>query len=356
MRLLMEIHCLPVAQLTAEHVAAWDSLQRADRSYDSPYFRPEFAETVAAVRDGVEVAVLREHGEIVGLFPFQRRGSIAHPVGGKLSDFHGVVARGDDWDPVELLRACRLSAWRFDHLIASQRPLLPYQWQIAESPYIDLCGDQAFPHRGKGVSYLDRADRKIRYAEREAGPIRFELHTVESGVFRQMVKWKVDQYRRTSVTNVLQFEWTIALLEHIRRMEGEHFSGLLSALYFDGILAAVLLSMRSHKVLHGWFSAYRPEFSPLSPGVVLWTRLLAALPDVGIERVDLGKGPEKYKRQLMSGTTNVAEGAVDRRPLAGALCRGVKSAYDWARQSSLRKPLLTPGRALKRLLEARSYR
>ena len=73
---------------------AWSQIQRDNEELASPYFRPEFTQAVASVRGDVEVAVLEDHGEIVGFFPYQRgRGGVARPVGGRLSDFQGVVAR-----------------------------------------------------------------------------------------------------------------------------------------------------------------------------------------------------------------------------------------------------------------------
>ena len=38
---------------------------------DNPFFRPEFTQAVAAVRDDVEVAVLEIQQQPVGFFPYQ---------------------------------------------------------------------------------------------------------------------------------------------------------------------------------------------------------------------------------------------------------------------------------------------
>jgi hypothetical protein len=44
------------------------------------------------------------------------------PVGGRLSDYHGVVA-GEDlvFDPRELVTTSALEGWRFDHVPAAQK-------------------------------------------------------------------------------------------------------------------------------------------------------------------------------------------------------------------------------------------
>lgn len=277
-----------------------------------------------------------------------------------MSDFHGVVARqGVVWDPRQLLRDCRLSAWHFDHLIAEQEPLRPYHWSVAPSPYLDLSrgwhgyqSDQKSRHRES----FKRALTKLRHTEREAGPMRVELHCADPSVFQTMIQWKIEQYRRTGVTNILAFDWTVALLERVLATRGDAFSGMMSALYLGNVLAAVVLSMRSYDVVHSWFSAYRPNFAPLSPGLVLWLELAKAYPELGIRRVDLGKGPEVYKRRLMSGSIDVAEGSVDVRPVASMVWRNWRRAYDWARHSPMRRPLLVPGRVLRTMIESRSFR
>ena len=146
------------------------------------------------------------------------------------------------------------------------------------------------------------------------------------------------------------------LLDRIRTAGGDGFSGMLSALYMGDVLAAVLLSMRSDAVLHTWFSAYHPDFAQLSPGIILWLELAKVCPDLGIRRIDLGKGPEEYKRHLMSGAIDVAEGSVDLRPVTRIVRRQWRRAYDWARHSPLRRPLLVPGRILRSMAEARSLR
>ena len=55
------------------------------------------------------------------------------PIGGWLSQYQGFIrAPGAEWEPRELLRGYRLSAWQFDNLIADQQPLEPYplmRWQ-----------------------------------------------------------------------------------------------------------------------------------------------------------------------------------------------------------------------------------
>jgi hypothetical protein len=129
---------------------------------------------------------------------------------------------------------------------------------------------------------------------------------------------------------------------------------VLSSLYIGDSLAAVLLSMRSHDVLHAWFSAYSTQHAEFSPGLLLFLELAKAADAEDFRRIDLGKGPEAYKRQLMSGETLVAEGSLDVRPMTRFVRRQWDRTYHWLKGSSLRKPLLAPGRFVRRLIEKRN--
>ena len=355
----MKITLVPGNQLTAEQAAAWSRIQRAEASLASPYFRPEFTQAVAAVRDDVETAILEDRGAIVGFFPFQRgRRSVATPVGGRLSDFQGVVVGSQTpWDPRQLLRQCGLSAWHFDHAIASQRPLGPYQRTIAGSPFLDLsAGWEGYvaAQRARHKETFKKLLRKLRHAESEAGPVRVDFHTCSRDLFNTMVQWKQEQYRRTGVPDVLAAPWGVALLENVWQTSAAEFSGVLSSLYIGDRLGALLLSMQSGDVLHAWFSAYDTALSQYSPGLMLFLELGRLAESHGIRHINLGKGPETYKEQICSGAVQLAEGSVDLRPVAGLLRRQWRRAYELVRESPLRRPLRGPVRLVRRLLESRT--
>ena len=93
---MLTLRCVKVAVLGEADWRLWCELQRTEPLLESPYFRPEFVRAVATVRTDVEIAVLKRDGTTVGFFPFQRGTlHIGRPVGGKLSDYHGVIARPD---------------------------------------------------------------------------------------------------------------------------------------------------------------------------------------------------------------------------------------------------------------------
>lgn len=350
----MEVQCYNAHDLPPTWIDAWAALQSDEPTLESPYFRPEFTQAVASARDDVEVAVMLEHGEPSGFFPFHRtRSQVALPVGMWMSDYHGVVARDDlSWDAEQLLRDCQLAAWDFDHLIAAQRPLEPYHHIATGSPYLDLSqGFEAYrqARQQAGSSSVSKALRKGRKLDREVGPLRLVEHAGEDEVFAQMIAWKRDQYARTKVPDVLAVDWPVALLRACCQHRDEAFCGMLSALYAGDRLAAVSLNLRSGGVLHSWFPAYDPELHAYSPGLVLMIEVARAAPSWGIRRFDLGKGEQRYKKSLMSAAVPLAEGSVACAPLAKMrrdLWRRVRGAV---RSSPLRRPAQLAARSYYRL-------
>src|ERR671930_452971 len=127
-------------ELDAGLVAAWRSIQEREPRFESPYLCPEFTQAVSTVRDDVRVVVIENDGRPAGFFPHQRalwgRGS---PVGGPLSDYHGVIAAPEaEWSVTELMRTARLSVWSFDHLVDTTGRFAPHVTAGPGSPPHDF--------------------------------------------------------------------------------------------------------------------------------------------------------------------------------------------------------------------------
>lgn len=334
----MNVTVLRAAQLTADLAQVWAEIQHARPDLCSPYFRPEFTQAVAAVRGDAEVAVAWEGGQPVAFFPFHRlRNDWGIPIGGCMSDYQGLISReGLAVDPSELIAASGLKAWDFDHVPAAQSGFLPFHAGHASSPYIRLAGVEGDPVlRDRTSKSTESSARKI---AREVGPLRLEIDCSSDEVFRVLVDWKRDQYRRTRVLDVLSLGWTLDLLETLRGCRGPGLSGMLSALYAGDRLVAAHFGMRSQDVLHYWFPTYDPALGRYSPGRVLLLELVKAGGSAGIRQIDLGKGDSQFKRSFMSGQTPLLEGVVDFRPVRRRLRHAWGSALGWARRSALRRP------------------
>ena len=352
----MKITVIPATHLTPEHMATWSRLQRADPAVAGPNFRPEFTRAVASVRDDVEVAVLEEGNELVGFFPFQRGlFNVGKPVAGPLSNFHGIIIRKDvTLSATELIRGCRLTAWDFSHLVASQPAFQPHHETVTNSLYMDLSSgfeayqSACFTEKSKTLQTMFSKFRKIR---REFAAPRFEAHTSDKSVLDTLIDWKMQQYQATKVTNVFSFPWTVELLKRVLDERTEAFGGMLSAVYLDDRLAAIMLWLRADGILQGWFSAYNRAFYKYAPGMFLWMEIAKVAPSLGITRIDLGKGTEPYKARFMSGSIPVAEGRVECRPVSRVIRKVWRGTYRWTRSS----PLRVPARAAARITRPFRY-
>jgi CelD/BcsL family acetyltransferase involved in cellulose biosynthesis len=338
----MKIRVLSANDLSREHWQQWDALQRSEPALASPFFRPEYTAEVAAVRDDVRVAVIEIGGETAGFLPYQQRHRAAWAVGGRLNDFQGPILPVNlDFSPMELIRGCGLAAWEFDHLLTDYAALKPHHRLVEPSTYVDLSGGfECYQARRKKLGGREPKQtlRKQRKFEEEVGTIRFEYHTTDRDVIRQLVMWKSEQYRQSGLVDIFSLDWTLPLLQRLIHSQGEHFEGILSALYAGDQLAAVHFGLRSGAVFHMWFLTYNRELSHYSPGLVLLVELLKAASARGVRRVDFAKGHSQMKDTFHTNVAQVAEGRVDSRPVASALWTPYLRMREAVRSSSLRVP------------------
>ena len=191
----MEIRLRKIPDLTAADWSTWRELQQASGVYESPYFCPEFSQAVAAVRSDAEVAVLTENGRTVGFFPFQRGPlNLGKPIGGKLSDYHGpLLAEGASVDPRQLLTACKLASWDFDHFVSATTAFDPFIRVRDKSPQMDLSdGFENYARRRRegGTEAIHKQGQKTRKMAREVGALKFEFDADDEEAFTLLKAWK----------------------------------------------------------------------------------------------------------------------------------------------------------------------
>ena len=72
--------------------AKWQEFRRATPIYSSPFYAPQFTQTVGKVFKNAEVAILADNHEVIGFLPFHRvRNRVAKPIGGQINDYHGPI-------------------------------------------------------------------------------------------------------------------------------------------------------------------------------------------------------------------------------------------------------------------------
>jgi CelD/BcsL family acetyltransferase involved in cellulose biosynthesis len=324
--------------LTPALAQQWSALQASSPTWRSPYFSPGFTQAVAGVRSDVYIALIEEGGALVGVLPFQR-GSLGRgvPVGGPLSDFHGVVTRpGLEWSLQALLRAAGLASWTVDHLIDGEGHFAPFMVASHASPRMDL--DQGYEayvkaKRAAGSETVPKLQTKGRKMARELGELSFTYHVVDDAGLDELLAWKSEQLRQRGERVPFDSDWTVDLLRRIARTETEGFAGVCSELRAGGRVVARHLGMRSADTLHYWFPCYDPAYARYSPGIIGLLRLAETASLRGLRTIDLGRGDEGFKQQLMSSHAVVGDGIVTRaETLAGGGMRVLQAARRWYRQ------------------------
>jgi len=322
----------------------WAELCDCSRApLNGPFYRPEFSAIVDAVRGDVEVAIVEYSGQVAALLPFHRfRGGLGKPVGLHLNDFQGFIGQlPPAVSAEEVIRACRLQAWDFDHVPTQQAAFTASAALTDVSPYVDLSdGYEAYEHaRNARSKHLKDSARRQRRLATEFGELRFEHNTRDPRVLEQLLAWKREQFVRTSVPDVLADGWVQQVVRQIAAQTVPSFSGMTSALWAGDQLIAAESSPRSGSIYHLQWCAYDSAFHAYSPGRLLNESLMRWGVSNGITRIEFGKGDQDYKLRAATGQHLVATGSV----VAGRLQRAVRGTWwamrRWARSSPLRPHL-----------------
>jgi CelD/BcsL family acetyltransferase involved in cellulose biosynthesis len=299
-------------------------MQRSTPALANPFLSPEFTIAAGRFRPRARVAVLTDGPATVGFFPFERTGlGVGVPIAAGLTDAQGLVhAPGAEWDGRELLRACQVSVWQFDHLVGGQRSFDKFRTDQRPSPVIELSGGFEAYFRGltAGDSQLGKnVPRRARKLGREVGELRFVLASTDPALLRTLMAWKSAQYRRTNQADLFAQPWIAGLTEALFSTTGNHMSGLLSVLFAGDVPVAAHFGIRCGQVLAHWFPAYDTDFARYSPGLIFHLRLAEGAAADGVGLIDLGTGANRYKDELKTGDLFVGEGVVTTHsPLAAA--------------------------------------
>ncbi|MFI8946495.1 GNAT family N-acetyltransferase [Streptomyces sp. NPDC053750] len=341
-------------ELGADDHKTWREIRAGSGAPANPFMDPAFTAAVGLVRPQARVAVLREDGFPVGYFPHERGlAGRGRAIGLGVSDSQGaVLAGGIRVDARVLLRACGLASWEFDNLEAGQDLFLPHAAEEPGSPVVDLgAGFEQYVEglRVRSPSFVKQTLAKERRLARQVGEVRFVYDVPDPGALRMLVRWKSAQYRRTGRRDRFAQDWIARLVESLARSEDPECRGVLSVLYAGDRPVAAHFGLRSPTVLSWWFPAYDRAYGKYSPGLLLLLRMLEAAAADGIETVDLGSGPARYKESFKTRDLRVYEGAVVGPGPGGALYRLGREPVRAARRFVRHRPGLA--RTASRTLE-----
>lgn len=299
-----------VAGLTAEERAQWSAWAADDPDLASPYFRVEFAEITARVSPDCSVAVFRRDGDVVGYFPYQKRGGAIQPIGAPMNDYHGVIApRGEAPTLAEVARL--LDGRRFSvngWVGASTRGIRSesFRTTIPDNGGYDAwyaARRQAF---GKYFKDKERARRSMAV---EFGSVDVQIGLRDPALLDELIALKREQYRRTGRHDVFACGWTGDLLHALMAHEQADFGASMAVLRAGGQIAAMEYSLHAGRRFHFWFPAYVPSLARCSPGILLSMETIRLGAEQGYRDFDYGFGGEAYKRYFCDTVQPVTEAA-----------------------------------------------
>ncbi|MFC0864148.1 GNAT family N-acetyltransferase [Sphaerimonospora cavernae] len=327
--------------LTAREIDAWHLFRDANPLLASPYFHPGFAHAVHASGREVRVAVAcDETGQVTALLPCHRERALLRPVGWPAADFQGpVLAPGSHFPPLRLLTG-GVRGFEFDHLLDGYPEFEPWVESRRPSPFIDTGGGlEGYLGRASraGKDNMGQARRRTAKAERTYGDVRFAADSVDVTMLDRVIDLKRAQYAATGAADYFADPDRRDLVVRLLRTRGSAFQGMLSTLHAGPHLLAAHFGLRSGGVLHWWFPVYDPGFGHLAPGWMLLRELVSAAPSLGIERIDLGRGEDEYKRRAKTGEILVGQGLVTGNPVRRT-ARHARNAMIQAAKSSALGP------------------
>ncbi len=351
----MDVDVLRPQCLTPELATTWRALQGRRRAWDSPFLSPDWAMAVDRSRgdDGVRVAVVSDRGEARAFMAVCAGRMTAIAPGGALCDYEGLVGDpGPCFDPRALVGALGVDRYDFSHVLDGAQGFAAHGRGQDVSWIVDLPdGYEAYAaaRRAAGVSALKELDRKRRKAEREIGTPVFKACSASQADFDRLIALKREQYRATGQTDVLAPPWTRRLLQDLFAAEASEFGARLFTLHIGGELAATQFHLMGQRTIHAWMIAHEARYERYSPGLLLFQDILRWMDGQPYDRLDLGYGDYRFKRELSNGRQTLTHGFVG-QPSAASLVR--EAAYGVRRMAEalpLGRASELPGKAMRRL-------
>ncbi|GAA5160690.1 GNAT family N-acetyltransferase [Viridibacterium curvum] len=334
---------VPAQDLEGELAARWDALLD-DAPARNAFLSRSYVQACARTRETpVRVCVFRDaKGQAQAFMPFELDGlqarllGSAQPAGGSFADYFGLIASpGFRITPEALLRACGLNSLLFTHLDSSQdryglqgdQPARGLRIRAAEGEdFIEAL----FKRDKKFAADTERRRNKL---ERDHGPLRFAVESVDSGTLDWLIDLKVAQYQRTAQRNhPFSRRRDAQLLKHLAAQSDPRCMPRLTALYCGDQRIAAHFGLQCHDTLSYWFPVYTPDLHSYSPGRLLLWETLRHAPSLGIRCVDRGEGDTQAKRDFANEEHVYLRGYYSRTTPSAMMDRALNSLR-WRLQS-----------------------
>jgi len=356
----MRIDVVRPQDLSPAQVQRWSAFQTG--GLESPFLAPHWARAVERAQPSrrIRVAIFGDGEAERGYFPVRIGSSVAMPAGAPMCDYQAVIGAPDlVIDPRALVQALGVGRLDFTQMLERQPAFAPYARGRAVSHVVDVSsGFAAYEAERKaaGVGVLKDAAKKRRKAGREAGEPRFTAFSRSRHDFDQLIAWKRAQLKATNQTDIFDPSWTLNLLDDLFESRDPDFGGALFTLHFGDRLAAAHFHLHGAKVIHGWMIAHDHAFERYSPGILLFTDILAWMDGTTYQHLDLGCGDYRFKLELANRQEPITHGFVGRASTAALVREATYGVVKAAEALPLGRVSRLPGKAMRRLDRWRSLR
>lgn len=294
--------------LSPSDLGQWRDMIRATPDFRSPLLSPEFAQTVAAVRDDVWVAIYRRNGQMMGFLPHHRRpGGMARPVGAPFSDYTALTSIPNPAITIaEALRLARIDRFQVIGLIDPYGVFGDIGGERDNACGIDLTKPlDHIPH--KHAKNINRLRRRL---EEHHGEVRFITPDRDPDHFETMLRLKREQARTTGLHDFLAPVWVDTLMRQLFAAPSEGLRGQMLTLTAGGKGIIFHYGVRLGDVMHPWISSFDPAYSAFSPGQVFLSGCADALKADDVSYYDLSTGEQHYKNAFGNSHRVVTHGQV----------------------------------------------
>ena len=281
----------------------------------SPLLGPAFTRLAAQGRRDVRIAVLRQGGSPVGLFPFHKRpGGFGRAIGAPFCDLQAMIADpGAAFGLEDVMQAAGLRALRL-HALAD--PETDKAAEALEREAFNLIRLDESPEeylearRSEHARAFKNFRRLTRVAERERGAIELIGPDRDPAHLELLLSWKRAQFRASGYLDLFANERHLAFMRNAFESSDPGCEGLLLTLTIGGEPVAGHFGVRSQTGYHPWIAAYHPDYHAYSPGNIFMRRAIEAMPHLGLREYHLGVTHDHYKKNYVGAPLMVAAGHV----------------------------------------------
>jgi CelD/BcsL family acetyltransferase involved in cellulose biosynthesis len=244
---------------------------------------------------------------------------------------------------------------RFDRLVTPATNLETCLLSTAASPVIDLSrGYAGYKQdlKARRSKLIKRVEQKRRHAERLLMSVELADEAMFPDSLELLISWRRERNRAILAADFLSVPWVTDFMRVLCEQRRESFRGRLFVLRLGHQPAAALLAIQSRHVLECVVTAFNPQLSAYSPGLLLFHQLVREATDYGVTRIHLTRGTEHFKERFENDEVTVADAIVG----MSAVRRGMLRARLKAKRLVWRTPLGGPARRLWRRVVRTSER